>query len=183
MSNFETLPFGKLFLLQGRLGSYCFLIEKTIRGHGPTIAEPCLPYCEGGGAPPIKQELGLGLSIFTVSIFTDLGVETGLSASLFARSLWDLVLLKGSFLDPQYGPLPSDVWALNLYRGYKGQTGGPLLRARDHVTTPRAPLLRAGMPCGIVTSGRVIDGSTLYQYTTALHWRPHTASQLKQDPP
>ena len=25
---------------------------ETIRGHGPTIAEPCLPYCGGGGAPP-----------------------------------------------------------------------------------------------------------------------------------
>ena len=41
------------------------LIRESIQGHGPTIAEPCIPYCGGGGGggggppPPIKQKLGL----------------------------------------------------------------------------------------------------------------------------
>ena len=34
--------------------------RESIQGHGPTIAEPRIPYCGGeGGGPPIKQELGL----------------------------------------------------------------------------------------------------------------------------
>ena len=54
LSNFETLPFGKLFSSAGMFGFLLFFNRETIRGHGPTIAEPCLPYCGGGGGggPP-----------------------------------------------------------------------------------------------------------------------------------
>ena len=52
LSNFETLPFGKLFSSAGTFGFLLFFNRETIRGHGPTIAEPCLPYCGGGGGPP-----------------------------------------------------------------------------------------------------------------------------------
>ena len=43
------------------------LNRESIQGHGPTIAEPCIPYCGRGGGggppPPIKQKLGLGVRI------------------------------------------------------------------------------------------------------------------------
>ena len=64
--------------------SYCFQYirivfnRESIQGHGPTIAEPCIPYCGGGGGgvggwggggpPPINQKLGLGVGTITSSI-------------------------------------------------------------------------------------------------------------------
>ena len=38
--------------------------RESIQGHGPTIAEPCIPYCGGGGGggPPINQKLGLTIN-------------------------------------------------------------------------------------------------------------------------
>ena len=46
--------------------------RESIQGHGPTIAEPCIPYRGGGGGgpPPIKQKLGLGAGIL-------MGIQTG----------------------------------------------------------------------------------------------------------
>ena len=48
------------FLLQGRLGSHCFLIEKPSGAMVQLLRNPAfLIVGGGGGPPPIKQELGL----------------------------------------------------------------------------------------------------------------------------